>query len=35
MAATASELRRIYSHLLGDHDHPERLPALQGALERR
>ena len=28
MAATASELRRIYSYLLGDHDHPERLPAL-------
>jgi len=33
MAATASELRRIYSYLLGDHAHPERLPALQGALE--
>ena len=32
MAATASELRRIYSFLLGDHDHPERLPALQDAL---
>ena len=32
MAATASELRRIYSYLLGDHAHPERLPALQGAL---
>ena len=32
MAATASELRRIYSYLLGEHDHPERLPALQGAL---
>ena len=32
MAATASELRRIYSHLLGEHDHPERLPALQRAL---
>ena len=33
MAATASELRRIYSYLLGDHAHPERLPALQRALE--
>lgn len=33
MAATASELRRIYSYLLGDHAHPERLPALQSALE--
>ena len=33
MAATASELRRIYSYLLGDHDHPERLPALQRALD--
>jgi hypothetical protein len=33
MAATASELRRIYSHLLGEHDHPERLPALRDALE--
>lgn len=33
MAATASELRKIYSYLLGDHAHPERLPALQGALE--
>lgn len=32
MAATASELRRIYSYLLGDHAHPERLPALRGAL---
>jgi hypothetical protein len=32
MAATASELRKIYSYLLGDHAHPERLPALQGAL---
>jgi hypothetical protein len=32
MAATASELRRIYSHLLGDHAHPERLPALRKAL---
>jgi hypothetical protein len=32
MAATASELRKIYSYLLGDHQHPERLPALQGAL---
>ena len=32
MAATASELRKIYSYLLGDHEHPERLPALQGAL---
>src|SRR5436190_24285056 len=32
MAATASELRRIYSYLLGDHDHPERLPALRRAL---
>ena len=32
MAATASELRRIYSHLLGEHNHPERLPALRGAL---
>jgi hypothetical protein len=33
MAATASELRRIYSYLLGEHNHPERLPALRGALE--
>src|SRR5262245_60475174 len=33
MAATASELRRIYSYLLGEHHHPERLPAMQGALE--
>ena len=33
MAATASELRRIYSHLLGEHNHPERLPALRGALK--
>ena len=33
MAATASELRRIYSYLLGEHDHPERLPALQRALD--
>ena len=33
MAATASELRRIYSYLLGDHAHPERLPALQRALD--
>jgi hypothetical protein len=32
MAATASELRRIYSYLLGEHQHPDRLPALQGAL---
>ena len=32
MAATASELRRIYSYLLGEHDRPERLPALQAAL---
>jgi hypothetical protein len=32
MAATASELRRIYSYLLGDHAHPERLPALRRAL---
>jgi hypothetical protein len=32
MAATASELRRIYSYLLGDHAHPERLPAFQHAL---
>jgi len=32
MAATASELRRIYSYLLGDHDHPERLPVLRSAL---
>ena len=32
MAATASELRRIYSHLLGDHNHPERLPTLRTAL---
>jgi hypothetical protein len=32
MAATASELRRIYSHLLGDHAHPERLPTLRKAL---
>lgn len=33
MAATASELRKIYSHLLGDHGHPERLPALRDALK--
>src|SRR5262245_29750006 len=33
MAATASELRRIYSYLLGEHDHPERLPALRRALQ--
>jgi len=33
MAATTSELRRIYSYLLGEHNHPERLPALRGALE--
>src|SRR5689334_13936959 len=33
MAATASELRKIYSYLLGDHAHPERLPALQRALK--
>jgi len=32
MAATASELRRIYSHLLGEHDYPERLPMLRQAL---
>jgi hypothetical protein len=32
MAATASELRRIYSYLLGDHAHPERLPTLRKAL---
>jgi len=32
MAATASELRRIYSYLLGDHAHPERLPTLRRAL---
>ena len=32
MAATASELRRIYSHLMGEHDHPERLPMLRRAL---
>jgi hypothetical protein len=32
MAATASELRRIYSHLLGEHDCPERLPMLRIAL---
>jgi hypothetical protein len=32
MAATATELRRIYSHLLGDHAHPERLPTLRKAL---
>src|SRR5262245_1035252 len=32
MAATASELRRIYSYLLGEHDHPERLRALREAL---
>jgi hypothetical protein len=32
MAATASELRRIYSYLLGDRHHPERLPALRDAL---
>jgi hypothetical protein len=33
MAATASELRRIYSYLLGEHEHPERLPALRRALK--
>ena len=33
MAATASELRRIYAYMLGEHDHPERLPALREALE--
>jgi hypothetical protein len=33
MAATASELRRIYAYLLGEHHHPERLPALREALE--
>ena len=33
MAATASELRRIYSYLLGEHDHPERLPTLAGRAE--
>jgi hypothetical protein len=32
MAATASELRRIYAHLLGEHDHPDRLPTLRRAL---
>ena len=32
MAATASELRKIYSHLLGEHDYPERLPMLKRAL---
>ena len=32
MAATASELRRIYAYLLGEHDHPERLPLLRRAL---
>ena len=32
MAATANELRRIYSYLLGDRHHPERLPALREAL---
>ena len=32
MAATASELRRIYSYLLGEDDRPERLPELQHAL---
>jgi hypothetical protein len=32
MAATASELRKIYSHLLGEHDYPERLPTLRRAL---
>jgi len=32
MAATASELRRIYAYLLGEHDHPERLPMLRRAL---
>jgi hypothetical protein len=32
MAATASELRRIYAYLLGEHDHPDRLPTLRGAL---
>ena len=33
MAATASELRRIYSYLLGEHDHPERLRGLREALK--
>ena len=33
MAATASELRKIYSYVLGEHEHPERLPALQQALD--
>jgi hypothetical protein len=33
MAATASELRRIYSYLLGEHDHPDRLPTLRRALD--
>jgi len=33
MAATASELRKIYSYVLGEQDHPERLPALQQALD--
>jgi hypothetical protein len=33
MAATASELRRIYSYLLGEQGHPERLPALRRALD--
>jgi len=32
MAATASELRRIYAYLLGEHHHPERLPTLRRAL---
>jgi hypothetical protein len=32
MAATASELRRIYSYLLGEHGFPDRLPALRRAL---
>jgi hypothetical protein len=32
MAATASELRRIYAYLLGEHDHPDRLPTLRDAL---
>ena len=32
MAATASELRRIYSYLLGEHKSPDRLPALRRAL---
>jgi hypothetical protein len=32
MAATASELRKIYSHLLGERDYPERLPMLRRAL---